>query len=214
MRVMASSEPGPGPLHASGAGEGVRLLRRGLRLEYATLGWNVVGCGVLAVTAIAAGSVALAGFGIDSLIEILASTVVVWQLHGTDTTSRTRPALRIIAIAFAALAVYIATQSAIALAGGDHPGRSVIGAVWLGITALVMFALARGKADTGRRLQNQVLQTESRITVIDGALATAVLLGVLLNAAAGWWWADPLAALVLVVYGTREAHHAWAEATA
>jgi divalent metal cation (Fe/Co/Zn/Cd) transporter len=74
-----------------------------------------------------------------------------------------------------------------------------------------MFALAYGKADTGRKLNNRVLQTEARITVIDGALAAAILIGVLLNAAAGWWWADPLAALVLVFYGAREARHAWHE---
>ena len=190
----------------------VRLLRRGLRLEYATLGWNVVGYVVLGLTAVSASSVALAGFGIDSLIEILASTVVVWQLRGTDASSRTRPALRVIAIAFALLALYIAVQSMIVLAAGDHPGRSVAGAVWLAVTALAMFALAYGKADTGRRLDNIVLRTEARITLIDGALATAVLVGVLLNAAAGLWWADPVAALVLVFYGGREASHAWREA--
>lgn len=213
LGMMAGGRLPPRLAGASSTVERARLLRRGLRLEYATLGWNVVGCAVLAVTAIAAGSVALAGFAIDSLIEILASTVVVWQLRGTDTSSRTRPALRIIAVAFAALAVYIAAQSAVALAGGYHPRRSIAGAVWLAATALAMFALARGKSDTGRRLDNQVLQTEARITVIDGALATAVLVGVVLNVAAGWWWADPIAALVLVVYGSREARHAWAEAS-
>lgn len=163
---------------------------------------------MLAVAAVGAGSVALAGFGIDSLIEILASTVVVWQLRGTDTTSRTRLALRIIAIAFALLALYIAVQSAVTLIVVDRPGRSVGGAVWLGVTAAAMFALAYRKAETGRRLANPVLLTEARITVIDGALAAAVLIGVLLNAALGCWWADPVSALVLVFYGGREAHHA------
>jgi divalent metal cation (Fe/Co/Zn/Cd) transporter len=189
------------------------LLRRGLWLEFATLGWNVVGCVILAVAAVAAGSVALAGFGIDSLIEILASTVVVWQLRGTGTDTRTRPALRTIAIAFACLAIYIAVQSAIVLANTDRPGRSVSGAIWLAATAIAMFALAYGKADTGQRLNNPVLRTEARITVIDGALATAILIGVLLNATAGWWWADPASALVLVFYGAREARHAWHEST-
>lgn len=190
------------------------LLRRGLALECATLGWNVVGCVVLGITAVAAGSVALAAFGLDSLIEILASTVVIWQLRGSDTADRTHAALRIIAVAFAALALYIAAQSAVVLVDADHPGRSTAGAIWLAITALAMFALAYGKADTGRRLENPVLATEARITVIDGALATAVLIGVALNAALGWWWADPVAALVLVVYGTREARHAWHESAA
>jgi divalent metal cation (Fe/Co/Zn/Cd) transporter len=88
----------------------------------------------------------------------------------------------------------------------------VAAALWLGVTATVMFALAYGKADTGRRLGNPVLRTEARITVVDGALALAVLAGVVLNAAAGWWWADPVAGLVLVAYGAREALHAWHEA--
>ena len=188
------------------------LLRRGLALEYATLGWNVVGVIVLAITALASGSVALAGFGIDSLIEILASAMVVWQIMGRDSAARTVPALRVIAVAFAGLAIYIAAQSAIVLSDHTHPGRSVAGAVWLGVTAVVMFALARGKADTGRRLENPVLATEARITVVDGLLAFVILLGVVLNAAAGWWWADPAAALVLVVYAIREARHAWREA--
>jgi hypothetical protein len=190
------------------------LLRRGLWLEYVTLGWNVVGCVVLAITAVAAGSVALAGFGIDSLIEILASMVVVWQLRSEGQDSRTRRALRVIAGAFALLALYIAVESTVVLAGGDHPGRSVAGALWLAVTAIAMFLLAYGKADTGRRLNNLVLRTEARITLVDGALATAVLIGVVLNAIAAWWWADPIAALVLVVYGGREAAHAWREATA
>lgn len=189
------------------------LLRRGLWLEFATLGWNVAGCVILAAAAVAAGSVALGGFAVDSLIEILASTVVVWQLRGTDTTARTRPALRIIAIAFAGLAIYLTIQSTIMLANTDRPRHSVTGALWLAITALVMLALAYGKSDTGRRLNNPALRTEARITAIDGALATAVLTGVLLNTEVGWWWADPLAALLLVFYGAREARHAWLESS-
>lgn len=189
------------------------LLRRGLLLEYATLGWNVVGVVVLAVAAVGAGgSVALAGFGVDSLIEIVASAVVVWQLQGEEGSNRERAALRVIAVAFVLLAVYIAVQTAITFTSRTHPGHSTLGIIWLAVTVLVMFALAAGKRDTGRRLDNPVLQTESRVTVIDGALAAAVLAGVVLNAAAGWWWADPLSALVILVYGLREARHAWAEA--
>ena len=188
------------------------LLRRGLLLEYATLGWNVVGVVVLAIAAVAAGSVALASFGVDSLIEIVASTVVVWQLKGEEGSGRERTALRIIAVAFLLLAIYIAVQSAITFTSGTHPGHSTLGIIWLAVTVLAMFALAVGKRDTGNRLGNVVLQTESRVTVIDGALAAAVLAGVLLNAAAGWWWADPLSALVILVYGLREARHAWVEA--
>lgn len=198
-------------MDATAAGRGA-LLRRGLMLEYATLGWNVVGVVVLAVAAVAAGSVALAGFGVDSLIEIVASAVVVWQLKGEQGSDRERRALRIIAIAFVLLAIYIAVQSAVTLTSAVHPGHSTLGIIWLAGTVLAMFTLAAGKRDTGRRLNNPVLQTESRVTVIDGALAAAVLTGVVLNAAAGWWWADPLSALVILIYGLREARHAWADA--
>ena len=199
-------------MHTPAAATDHALLRRGLMLEYATLGWNAVGVIVLAVSAIAAGSVALAGFGVDSLIEIVASAVVVWQLKGEQGSDRERLALRIIAIAFVLLAIYIAVQSAIAFTSDTRPGHSTLGIVWLAVTVVAMFALAAGKRDTGRRLGNPVLQTESRVTVIDGALAAAVLTGVVLNAAAGWWWADPLSALVILVYGLREARHAWTEA--
>ena len=182
-----------------------------LTLEYTTLGWNVA-AGPILITAVGAGSVALAGFGVDSLIEIIASAVVVWQLKGEEGSHRERLALRIIAAAFVALAIYIAVQSAVVLSSQTHPGHSTLGMVWLALTVAAMLALAAGKRDTGRRLGNPVLQTESRVTLIDGALAAAVLAGVVLNTALGWWWADPLSALVTLVYGLREARHAWTEA--
>ncbi len=183
-----------------------------LTLEYTTLGWNVIAVPILLITAVGAGSLALAGFGVDSLIEIIASAVVVWQLKGEEGSHRERVALRIIAVAFVALAIYIAVQSAVILSSQTHPGHSALGIVWLALTVAAMLALAAGKRDTGRRLGNPVLQTESRVTLIDGALAAAVLAGVVLNAAAGWWWADPLSALIILVYGLREARHAWSEA--
>ena len=179
------------------------LIRRGLVLEWATLGWNVVGIVILAIGAVTARSVALAGFGLDSLIEIGASTVVIWELSGTG-ADRQRRGLRLIGYAFAALAVYLLVQSTVVLAAGYHPRHSVLGIVWTAVTAAVMFALAAGKARTGRALGNPVLQTEGRVTVIDGILAVAVLLGLVLNAAAGWWWADPAAGYVLVYYAARE----------
>lgn len=180
-----------------------RLLRRGFALEYATLGWNVVGIVVLAITAITARSVALAGFGLDSLIEIGASTVVIWELSGTG-EARQRRGLRLIGLAFGLLAGYLTAQSTVVLIGGFHPQHSVGGIVWTAITAVVMFGLAAGKARTGAALENPVLRTEGRVTVIDGILATAVLAGLALNAGLGWWWADPLAGYVLVYYATRE----------
>ena len=180
-----------------------RLLRRGFVLEYVTLGWNVAGIVVLAIAAVAARSVALAGFGLDSLIEIGASAVVIWELSGTG-EDRQRRGLRLIGYAFAGLAVYLLVQSTVVLVAGYHPRHSVAGIVWTAATAVAMFALAAGKAMTGRALDNPVLRTEGRVTMIDGILATAVLAGLALNAAAGWWWADPAAGYVLVYYAARE----------
>ena len=182
----------------------VVLLRRGRVLEGITLGWNVAGIVVLAVAAVAARSVALAGFGLDSLIEIGASTVVLWELSGSG-EDRQRRALRLIGGAFVALAAYLAVQSVLVLVTGYRPGHSVLGISWTAVTAAAMFALAAGKARTGKALGNPVLITEGRVTLVDGILAVAVLAGLVLNAAAGWWWADPLAALVIVFYAMREA---------
>jgi divalent metal cation (Fe/Co/Zn/Cd) transporter len=187
------------------------LLKRGLMLEYLTLAWNVVGTIVLMISAVAVGSVALAGFGVDSLIEIAASLVVVWYLLGGD-AKRERRALHIIAIAFVLLAIYIATQSAIALTSQSRPGHSTIAIIWLAATVAAMLALAAAKRETGRQLDNIVLQTEARVTVVDAALAGAVLVGVALDTAFGWWWGDPIAALGILVYGLCEARHAWTEA--
>ena len=180
-----------------------RLVRRGFRLEYVTLGWNVAGIIVLGFAAVAARSVALAGFGLDSLIEIGASTVVIWELSGTG-QDRQRRGLRLIGYAFAALAIYLLIQSTWVLTAGYRPRHSVVGIAWTAVTAVVMFALAAGKARTGQALGNPVLRTEGRVTMIDGILATAVLVGLVLNAAAGWWQADPAAGYVLVYYAARE----------
>ncbi len=184
--------------------EDTRLLRQGRFLEYITLSWNVVGIVVLAIAAVRARSVALAGFGLDSLVEIGASTVVLWELANSH-ADRQRKALRLIGAAFVALAVYISAQSIIVLATRDHPAHSPIGIIWAAVTALVMFALARAKAVIGRTIDNPVLQTEGHVTFIDGLLASSVLAGLVLNAALGWWWADPLASFVIVFYGIKEA---------
>ncbi len=195
---MAETTKGPDP---------ARLLNRGRKLEAATLGWNVVGLFVLAYAALKARSVALAGFGVDSLIEIGASIVVLWELNGGD-KKRQRSAMFVIGWAFVALAFYLAIQSTIVLVFGFRPHHSPLGIVWTAVTALVMFSLATGKARTGSVLGNPVLQAEGRITMIDGVLAAAVLAGLVLNASLGWWWADPVAAYVLLYYAVREAGHA------
>jgi len=180
------------------------LLRRGRGLEAATLAWNVVGIVVLAVAALRAHSVALAGFGLDSLIEIGASAVVLWELSGAG-EARQRRALRLIGVAFVALGAYLTVQTIIVFAAGYHPQHSPLGIGWTAVTAAAMFALAGGKRRAGQALNNPVLTTEGRVTVVDGLLAVAVLLGLVLNAVLGWWWADPTAGLVIIYCAIREA---------
>jgi divalent metal cation (Fe/Co/Zn/Cd) transporter len=189
------------------------LRRRGLALEYATLAWNVVGVGILAVAAWRSGSVALAAFGLDSLIEIFASVVVIWQL--TDTAADREPrALRLIGGAFLLLALYVLLQSAVAWHTGARAAPSIPGMVWLLATIVAMLSLAYGKRMVGRALGNVVLLAESRVTLIDAALAGVMLLGVGANTLFGWWWADPLAGLVIVGYGIREGRAALRHAAA
>jgi divalent metal cation (Fe/Co/Zn/Cd) transporter len=179
------------------------LLNRALWLEYTTLGWNVVAAVVVTLAALAAHSVALAGFGLDSVIEILASLTVVWQLKGTSQQLEQR-ALRIIGRAFFALALYIAAQSVHTLMAEKRPAASWLGVIWLSLTVVAMLSLALAKKRIGRQLSNPVLLTEANVTLIDAYLAMAVLIGLVLNAITGLWWADPLAALVIVYYGIRE----------
>jgi divalent metal cation (Fe/Co/Zn/Cd) transporter len=180
-----------------------RLLGRGRKLETVTLGWNIVGVFVLAFAAVQARSVALSGFGLDSLIEIGASTVVLWELADIS-EERQHRAMRLIGFSFVGLALYLAIQSTVVLVVGFHPHHSSLGIAWTGVTVVVMFTLALGKARVGAALNNPVLQAEGRITMIDGILATAVLCGLILNAIAGWWWADPVAGYVLLYYAARE----------
>ncbi|HEV2427738.1 MAG TPA: hypothetical protein VGS61_05930 [Acidimicrobiales bacterium] len=186
-----------------GARDGA-LIRAGLRLEAATLAWNVVGVIVLAFLAASAHSVALLGFGLDSLVEIGASVVVLWELRGVGAEREAR-ALALIASAFVAISLYLAAQSTYALATEGRARHSPGGIAWTAATALVMFALAAGKSRVGRRLGRATLIHEATVTLVDGFLAASILAGLSLNATLSWWWADPAAALVIAGYGAVEA---------
>ena len=189
--------------------------RRALQLEYATIGWNV-GEAVLTISlGIAAGSLALIGFGSDSIIEIFASLVVVWHLipgHEYDHPERTALALRLVAVAFAVLAVALVSLSIRDLLTQRQPDESPWGVAYLAVTALVMFALARSKHRLADRLDSAPLRSEASMTFLDGMLSAGTMLGLALNALLGWWWADPLAALMVGLVAANEARENWEEA--
>ncbi len=188
----------------------VTLRRAGIGLEAVTLLWNIVGVVLLGFLAYRSASVALLAFGLDSLIEIGASVVVIWELTDTGERRRRR-ALALIGWAFVVLAAYLSAQAIFALVSGHRASPVPGGAGWTAATAAMMFALAWGKHRVGRQLANPVLLTEGRVTLIDGILATAVLAGLLLDSLFGLWWADPAAALVVVFYAAREAVHIFKE---
>lgn len=193
-----------------------RLLTKALRLEYATIGWNV-GEAVLTITlGSIAGSLALIGFGSVSIIEVFASSVVVWHMlpHSpVDTPDRTVRALRLVAVAFGALAVALAFAGTRDLLIARKPEESPWGIAYLAITALVMFGLAIAKHRLAARLDSAPLRSEATMTFIDGILSTATMTGLALNAVFGWWWADPAAALLVAFAAANEARENWHEAS-
>jgi divalent metal cation (Fe/Co/Zn/Cd) transporter len=183
-------------------------VRSAVRLEALTVAWNVLEVGVTIALGIAAGSLALVAFGLDSVIEICASVAVLWQLR-TGTAGRTLRAMAVVGLAFFALAVILIGAAIETLAVGREAGESPLGAAYLAVTAIVMFSLATAKRRLGVRLGNHPLATEARITFLDGILATGVLLALVVNLAFGWWWADPIAAAVVGVAAIPEGVDAW-----
>lgn len=193
-----------------------RLSRLALLLEYGTIGWNV-GEAVLTIALGAiAGSLALIGFGSVSIIEVFASLVVVWHLlpaQHVDDPERTARALRLVAVAFAALSVALAVAGIRDLVMARRPDESPWGIAYLAVTALVMFGLAIAKRRVADRLDSAPLRSEAAMTLLDGFLSAGTMTGLALNAALGWWWADPSAALLVAVAAANEARENWGEAT-
>jgi len=160
---------------------------------------------------IAAGSVALIGFGIDSLIESFAAFVIVWLFTGGRGSSEAseRRAQRIIAASYLLLAAYIGIEATRDLVSGHHPQASWIGIGLAAFTAPTMPLLARAKRNVGHKLHSSATVSEASQNMICAYLSVALLVGLLLNALAGWWWADPAAALVIGAVAVREAREAW-----
>ncbi len=187
------------------------LRRRGLALAYFIVVWDVSE-GAIAVTAgLAAGSIALVGFGIDSGIEVVAASVVIWQLRG-GVHARQRTALRLIAATFFVLAAYVGFEAVRDLATSDKADESIVGIVLNLVALAVMVPVAIAQKSTGRSLDNPVLVAQAQETWLSNYLSISLLVGLSLNALFGWWWADPAVALLIAVIAFREGREALEEA--
>jgi divalent metal cation (Fe/Co/Zn/Cd) transporter len=175
------------------------------RLEYATLGWNVVEAAGSITIGILAASVALVGFGADALIESISGCVLLWRLRSGDLgRSREERALQLVGISFLVLAAYVLFDAVTSLLAHERPQASMIGVLIASISLIVMPVLARAKRRVARRLQSNALAADSRQTALCAYLSAILLLGLTLNQLFGWWWSDPVAALLMVPIIARE----------
>lgn len=184
------------------------LLRQGKFLEYATLCWNIIGVVVIFNIAPMVHSVALIGFGFDSLLEIGASIIVLWELN-ENVGKRRKRALQLLSISFFSLGVYILIQNIFKLLDHTIANQSNAGICWLALTFIVMLVLALRKHQIGRLLNNQVLLTESRVTLVDAGLAFVVLTSMFISRWLSWQWADATGSSILMIYCFWESFHAW-----
>jgi divalent metal cation (Fe/Co/Zn/Cd) transporter len=185
-----------------------RLRRRGFGLEYASMAWMTAEAGVAITAGVIASSIALIGFGLDSVIEFFAAAIVVWQLRGEDEDRETR-AVRLIGATFFALAGYLTVQSIRDLAGHARPEQSIPGLAVTAAALIVMPLLAVAKRRTGRALGNRTLIADSAETAFCALTSAATLLGIGLSAWLGWWWADPAAGLAIAALAVKEGLEAW-----
>jgi divalent metal cation (Fe/Co/Zn/Cd) transporter len=203
MKKTAESSSRP---HANRA----HHLRRGRRLEYFTLGWNMVEAGVAIGAGWLAGSIALVGFGVDSLIESFSGAILLWRLASPALgESRERLALRLVSFSFFLLAAYVCFEAIKSLLAAEPPRTSVPGIVLAAVSLIVMPVLARAKRKVAANLNSNALKADSRQTDICAYLSAILLGGLALNALFGWWWADPVAALIMAPIIAREGLEAW-----
>ena len=180
-------------------------IARARRLEYATLGWNVIEAGVSIVAGLVAGSTALLGFGIDALIESMSGSVLLWRLRGGGIgENREQPALRLVGVSFLLLAIYVFADAAIALWKRDEPDVSLVGIAIAVLSLVLMPILAEAKRRVAVKMNSRALAADSRQTQLCAYLSAILLLGLALNYFFGWWWSDPVAALVMVPIIIRE----------
>jgi divalent metal cation (Fe/Co/Zn/Cd) transporter len=179
--------------------------RRGRRLEYFTLGWNLTEAVVGISAGVIAGSIALIGFGVDSIIESFSGAILLWRLqrHKAD-EKREQLALKLVGISFFVLAAYVAADAAKTLIQRDPPHASTVGVCLAAVSIVVMPLLARAKRRVAARLKSRALVADSRQTDLCAYLSSILFVGLIFNALFGWWWADSIAAILMVPIITRE----------
>ena len=181
------------------------VVRRGRRLEYFTIGWNLLEAAVGIGAGLLAGSIALIGFGIDSLIETSSGAVLLWRLQeGKEGEKRERMALRLVGISLLALGAYVAIDAAKGLILKERPEESLLGMILAAVSLVVMPLLASAKRRVADRIDSRALVADSHQTDICAYLSAILLVGLGLNALFGWWWADPVAALVMIPIIVKE----------
>lgn len=188
-----------------------RLVARVRLLARAGLVWHGIEAAIAVAAGAVAGSIALIAFGADSLIEAIAGIIVLWRFAATRVDSETaeRRAQQLIAITFWLLAVYVTVDATITLATADHPARSPVGIGLSIVTLIAMPLLANAKATVARQLDSHAGHSESRQNLLCAYLSAALLAGLTLNAAFGWWWADPATALVIAAVAAGEGRNSW-----
>lgn len=184
------------------------LRNRARQLAWVTVAWNVIEAVVAITAGAAAGSAALVGFGLDSTVEVASALVIIWQFSGVD-EQREQRALRLIAISFFALAAYVSIRALLDLAGAHEADTSTVGIALAIASLIVMPALAIAKRRTGRQLGSVTVTADSQQTWLCTYLSAILLVGLVLNATVGWWWADPIAALLIAALAAREGIEAW-----
>ena len=204
---MAAAAPSP----AAGV-----LRRRAFALVYLTLGWNVVESAIALLAGWRAGSIALVGFGLDSVIETIAGLALLWRLRQTGEFEEQAEsiAVRVVGLTFFGLAGYVGYQSVTSLWGREQPGESVVGIVLAGLSLAVMPLLGRAKRRLAVEMDSRALAAEGMETILCAWLSASLLLGLGLNAWFGWWWADPVAALLMAGFMVREGLEVWEDENA
>jgi hypothetical protein len=196
----------------SAAGMGrAQLVRRARLLAWAGLGWHAVEAVIAVIAGLAAGSIALVGFGADSVVEGIAGVVVLWRFteHRTQSEAAERRAQQLIGISFYAIAAYVAVEAIRTLAIADHPEASWVGIGLAAVTLSVMPALAAAKARVGDRLGSSATKSEGRQNLLCAYLSAGLLVGLAANAFLGWWWADPVTAFLIAAVAVNEGREAW-----